>query len=497
MCDLLDSHDAVIAHEATGDHFLEQLDTERAAALVQAPEDMPPALREALGERYVVERQIGSGGMAEVFAARDVRHDRMVAIKIVRQDRATPELDDRFEREVRIAARLQHPHVVPLYDSGVAGGHRYYVMPLVDGPTLRQRLHEGKPFPVAEVLRIVDDVASALDYAHASGIVHRDIEPENILLAGGLAVVVDFGVARPVAETIEPLALTGAGRAVGTPAYMSPEQAAGERVLDGRSDQYALACAAYELLTGQPPFRGETARAIIAQHFVAPVPPLDLGRGTASRALDEVMARALAKEPAARFASTTEFAIALRTASTRTSDDGSGTPFGSPSAEGVPCAAASLIGRDDTLAAAIALLGRPDARLVTLTGTGGTGKTRLALEIGERLRGSFEGGAWFVPLAHITDPGLVPSSIGQVLGIHDQGGASLLDTFAAYVGGRRILLVLDNFEQVVAATRSAHRAAGARANAQRPGDEPRPAPRAGRAGVPGAAARRPRSRLVR
>ena len=348
VCDLLDSHDAVIAHEATGDHFLEQLDAQRAAALVQAPEDMPPALREALGERYVVERQIGSGGMAEVFAARDVRHDRMVAIKIVRQDRATPELDDRFEREVRIAARLQHPHVVPLYDSGVAGGHRYYVMPLVDGPTLRQRLHEGKPFPVAEVLRIVDDVASALDYAHASGIVHRDIKPENILLAGGLAVVVDFGVARPVAETIEPLALTGVGRAVGTPAYMSPEQAAGERVLDGRSDQYALACAAYELLTGQPPFRGETARAIIAQHFVAPVPPLDLGRGTASRALDEVMARALAKEPAARFASTTEFAIALRTASTPTSDDGSGTPFGPPSVEGVPCAAAALIGRDDT-----------------------------------------------------------------------------------------------------------------------------------------------------
>jgi predicted ATPase/predicted Ser/Thr protein kinase len=449
--DLLDSHDALIAQDGTGSRFLDQLDAERAAALVHAPEDMPPALREALGERYVVERQIGSGGMAEVFAARDVRHDRMVAIKIVRQDCATSALDDRFEREVRIAARLQHPHVVPLYDSGLAGGHRYYVMPFVDGPTLRQRLQEGKALDIAEVLRIVDDVAGALDYAHARGIVHRDIKPENILLSGGRAVVVDFGVARPVAETIEPLALTGAGMAVGTPAYMSPEQAAGERILDGRCDQYALACAAYELLTGHPPFGGQTARAIIAQHFVAPVPPLDLGRGTASRALDEVMTRALAKEPAARFASTTEFAIALRTASARTGEDASATPFGAPFAGGVPRPAAPLIGRDDTLAAAIALLGLPDVRLVTLTGTGGTGKTRLALEIGERLRGSFEGGAWFVPLAHVTDPGLVPSSIGQVLGIHDQGGGSLLDTFATYVGGRRILLVIDNFEQVVAA----------------------------------------------
>ncbi len=450
--DLLDSHDAVIAQGATGAQFLEQLDAERAAALVQAPEDMPPALRQALGDRYVVERQIGSGGMAEVFAARDVRHDRMVAIKIVRQDCATPDLDDRFEREVRIAARLQHPHVVPLYDSGLAGGHRYYVMPFVDGPTLRQRLQHGKSLEVDEVLRIVDDVAGALDYAHASGIVHRDIKPENILLSVGRAVVVDFGVARPVTETAGSSTLTGVGIALGTPAYMSPEQAAGERVLDGRCDQYALACTAYELLTGHPPFTGQTARAIIAQHFVAPVPSLDLGRGTASRALDDVMARALAKEPAGRFATTTDFAAALRAASTRTYDTRStAAPFGSPSTGGLSSATAPLIGRDDTLADAITLLRRPGVQLVTFTGPGGTGKTRLALEIGERLRASFEGGAWFVPLAHLTDPDLVPSSIGQVLGLHDQGSTSLLEAFAAYVGGRRLLLVLDNFEQVVAA----------------------------------------------
>src|SRR5205085_2471099 len=171
---------------------------------------------------------IGTGGMAEVFAARDLRHDRMVAIKIVRQDRSTPALDDRFEREVRIAARLQHPHIVPLYDSGVAGGHRYYVMPLVDGPSLRRRLEGGPLCAVDEVLRIVDDVAGALDYAHASGIVHRDIKPENILLSGGHAVVVDFGVARPAVEATESYTFTGVGVVIGTPTYMSPEQARSE-----------------------------------------------------------------------------------------------------------------------------------------------------------------------------------------------------------------------------------------------------------------------------
>jgi len=442
--ELLASHDVVVASDGTANAFLETLDAERAARLVQT-DAMPPALRDALGDRYVVERSIGTGGMAEVFAARDLRHDRMVAIKIVRQDRSTPALDDRFEREVRIAARLQHPHIVPLYDSGVAGGHRYYVMPLVDGPSLRLRLQSGERYAVDEVLRIVDDVAGALDYAHASGIVHRDVKPENILLSGGHAVVVDFGVARPVVEAVESSTFTGAGVAVGTPAYMSPEQAAGERALDGRSDQYALACCAYELLTGQPPFTGLTARAIIAQHFVARVPPLDLGTGAVLRALDEVMARALAKDPSARFATTTDFASALRTASTRADD------AGATSSIGAAPSVARLIGREDTLAAALALIGRADVRLVTFTGTGGTGKTRLALEVGEQLRDSFAGGVWFVPLAHISDSALVPSTIGHALGLHDQGNNSLLDAVAAHIGGRRLLLVLDNFEQIIAA----------------------------------------------
>jgi serine/threonine-protein kinase PknK len=450
--ELLDSHDVVVASDGTSNAFLETLDAERAAALVQDGDAMPPALRDALGDRYVVERSIGTGGMAEVFAARDVRHDRMVAIKIVRQDRSTPELDDRFEREVRVAARLQHPHIVPLYDSGVAGGHRYYVMPLVDGPSLRRRLQDGVSCAVDEVFRIVDDVAGALDYAHASGIVHRDIKPENILLSGGHAVVVDFGVARQVVESIEASTFTGAGVAVGTPAYMSPEQAAGERAVDGRCDQYALACCAYELLTGHPPFTGQSARAIIAQHFTATAPPLDLAAGPLARALDEVLARALAKEPAARFATTTDFAGALRKASAQAADASTTmSPLRATSPGSLPSAVVTLIGRDETLAAAIALLGTAGVRLVTFTGTGGTGKTRLALAVGERLRNSFEGGVWFVPLAHISDSALVPSTIGHALGLHDQSNNSLLDAFAAHVGGRRLLLVLDNLEQIIAA----------------------------------------------
>ena len=450
--DLLASHDAVVGSDGTDNAFLETLDVERAAALVQAAEAMPPALREALGDRYVVERSIGTGGMAEVFAARDVRHDRMVAIKIVRQDRSTPDLDDRFEREVRMAARLQHPHIVPLYDSGVAGGHHYYVMPLIDGPSLRQRLQGGTSYTVDEVLRIVDDVAGALDYAHASGIVHRDIKPENILLSGGHAVVVDFGVARPVAESFESSTLTGDGIAIGTPIYMSPEQAAGERAVDGRSDQYALACSAYELLTGRPPFIGATARAIIAQHFTAAAPPLDLVGVPVTRALDEVMARALAKDPSARFATTEDFADALRRASTQTADAGAMMSTPRPTAPvTVSSGDAVLIGREETIAAAMALLASADVRLVTFTGTGGTGKTRLALAVAERLRDSYEGGVWFVPLAHIADAALVPSSIGHALGLHDQGNDSLLDAFATHVSGRRLLLILDNLEQIIAA----------------------------------------------
>jgi predicted ATPase/tRNA A-37 threonylcarbamoyl transferase component Bud32 len=412
--------------------------------------DLSEQLDTASIDAYTIERELGRGGMAIVYLATDLKHDRRVALKVLSGDVSAVVGNERFVREIQIAARLQHPHIVPLYDSGQANGHRYFVMPLIEGPSLRQRLNESGRLPLDEVLPIVEEVAGALDYAHATGIVHRDIKPENILLSQGHALVADFGIARPLIETAASSTVTAVGMAVGTPAYMSPEQAAAERTVDGRSDQYALACVAFELLTGHAPFRGETAQSVMAQHFVAPVPPLELGPGTASRALDEVIARALAKEPAARFASTMDFASALRAASTRAHEGGSAAPrFAPPSAGNVPSVASPLIGRDETLADAIALIDRPDVQLVTFTGTGGTGKTRLALEVGARMRQSFQGGAWFVPLAHVTNPELVPSTIAHVLGLHDEGKASLLDALAGHVGGRRLLLVLDNFEQVV------------------------------------------------
>jgi predicted ATPase len=408
---------------------------------------LAPSLHSALAGRYTVERSLGAGGMAEVFAARDLRHDRMVAIKVVRDDARSPRTAERFEREVRIAARLQHPHIVPLFDSGAASDARYYVMPLVDGPSLRSRLESGPPLSLEEVIEIATEVASALDYAHAQGIVHRDIKPENILLSGGHALVADFGIARPTVDTLDASTLTE-GFAVGTPAYMSPEQAAGERTVDGRSDQYALACVVFEMLTGRPPFPAATAQAIITKHFLEPVPPLQLAPPAPSRALDQVFGRALAKEPAARFATTGDFAGALRDASRRSGErEPASLTFGT-SAASLPVAG-TIIGRDEAIAAAISLLQRPEVRLVTFTGPGGSGKTRLAIEVAARSRSLFPAGVSFVVLAAVPDAGSVPTAIAGTLGIRATDAATVADEIARRSNARQALLVLDDFERHV------------------------------------------------
>jgi predicted ATPase len=406
-------------------------------------------IHSTLVDRYSVERSLGVGGMSEVFAARDLRHDRPVAIKVVRHDVTAPRVAERFEREVRIAARLQHPHIVPLFDSGAAEDARYYVMPLVDGPSLRSRLEAGPPLTLEEVIQIATEVAGALDYAHAHGIVHRDIKPENILLSGGHALVADFGIARPAVDTLDSSTLTQ-GFAVGTPAYMSPEQAAGERALDGRSDQYALACVVFELLAGRPPFRAATAQGIISKHFLEAVPPLPLAPPVPSRALDQVLGRALAKEPAARFATTGDFASALRAASRRSAEsDPSGLAFGSSGA-GIPVAA-PIIGREEAVADAISLLRRSDVRLVTFTGPGGSGKTRLAIEVSARAHNDFPAGVSFVALGPVADTGAVPTAIAQALGIRATDPAAVAEEIARRSNHRRALLVLDDFERHVSA----------------------------------------------
>ncbi len=273
-------------------------------------------LAAALAERYTLVRELGRGGMAVVFLAQDRKHGRAVAIKVLRPELSTSVGAERFLLEIQIAATLQHPHIVPLYDSGQAGDLLYYVMPHVEGETLRDYLYRQAQLTLDETLAIVRDVAEALSYAHAHGVVHRDIKPENILLSGGHALVSDFGVARALSEAGAGR-LTDAGLAVGTPSYMSPEQGAGHPTIDGRADLYALGCVLFEMLTGEPPFTGRTAQSIIARHLNERVPSLRIVRPGLPPVIERVARRALEKVPADRFQNAAELAAALPTGEMR------------------------------------------------------------------------------------------------------------------------------------------------------------------------------------
>jgi serine/threonine protein kinase/tetratricopeptide (TPR) repeat protein len=271
-------------------------------------------LEAGLAGRYAVEEEIGQGGMAVVFRALDRRHHRAVAIKVLRPGLLRDQGARRFLLEIRVLAGLVHPHIVPLYDSGELPGDPpllFFVMPYLTGESLRARLLRGGPLPLDRALRVGREVASALDYAHRGGVVHRDIKPENIFLHEGAALVTDFGIARLVSEGTAGTA-TGPGMAMGTPAYMSPEQAAGDEIIDGRADQYALGCVLHELLTGEPPFSG-TLRATMALHLTATPPPIRVRRPDLSPAIEQVLLRALAKDPADRYSSAAAFADALDT----------------------------------------------------------------------------------------------------------------------------------------------------------------------------------------
>src|SRR5437870_13223457 len=280
--------------------------------------DLLAVLRDALADRYAVERELGRGGMATVFLAEDLKHRRPVAIKVLHPELAAAVGADRFLLEIEIAARLQHPHILPLYDSGAAAGFLYYVMPYVEGESLRDRLQREKQLPLEEALRITGEVAGALAYAHSHGVVHRDIKPENIMLSGGTAVVADFGIARALSAAGEGRRLTQTGTVIGTPAYMSPEQATGSMESDSRSDQYSLACVTYEMLVGEPPFTGPSAQAVLARHSLDMVSPPSIVRANIPDAVEEAILRALAKVPADRYATTALFAEALTTPSAAT-----------------------------------------------------------------------------------------------------------------------------------------------------------------------------------
>jgi serine/threonine-protein kinase len=265
---------------------------------------------DALADRYTVLRELGRGGMATVYLADDLRHGRQVAIKVLRPELGLLLGPDRFTREIRIAAALNHPHILPLHDSGEAGGLLFYVMPYVRGGSLRQKLSAARQLATDEAVGIVRQVASALDHAHAHGLVHRDVKPENILLHEGEAMVTDFGIALAVGAAADDR-LTATGLMIGTPEYMSPEQAAGERTLDARSDVYSLGCVLYELLAGEPPHTGPSPKSLIARRFSEPAPHVRRVRPQVPPAVDEAIARALAVDPADRFPTAAAFADAL------------------------------------------------------------------------------------------------------------------------------------------------------------------------------------------
>ena len=266
-----------------------------------------------VGDRYAVERELGRGGMATVYLARDRKHDRPVAIKIVHPDIVDSETAQRFLREIQILSRLQHPHILALLDSGStneAHPRPFYVMPYVDGETLRQRLTREGPLPLPEALRLVGEAGEAIHYAHTQGLVHRDVKPENILLSQGHALVADFGIAR-AAGVAAGNRLTRTGLSIGTPQYMSPEQIGGEPEVDARADQYSLACVLYELLAGQPPFTGPSVGAVLSRQVLDPVPPLTTLRPGLPGSIRRAIERALAKTPADRFENVLEFLAAV------------------------------------------------------------------------------------------------------------------------------------------------------------------------------------------
>jgi serine/threonine-protein kinase len=302
--------------------------------------DIAERLRDALADRYLIERELGQGGMATVYLAHDIRHDRKVALKVLRAELAAILGGERFLHEIRTTANLQHPHILPLHDSGEADGIVYYVMPYVEGESLRDRLMRERQLPVEDAVRIAREVADALDYAHRKGVIHRDIKPENILLHDGRAQVADFGIALAVSTAGGGTRMTETGMSLGTPHYMSPEQAMGEREITPKADIYALGCVLYEMLAGEPPFTGPTAQAIVARVMTEQPRSLTIQRRTVPAHIEAAVHVALEKLPADRFASAAQFAEALGK-----------TDFALPATRGAPAAAAPALQRRRALRA--------------------------------------------------------------------------------------------------------------------------------------------------
>jgi serine/threonine protein kinase/Flp pilus assembly protein TadD len=277
-------------------------------------------LRKSFSSHYTIDRELGRGGMATVYLAQDVKHERLVALKVLHQELAQSLGADRFLREIKVAARLNHPHILPLHDSGALDSFLYYVMPYVEGESLRERLDREEYLPVEEAVNLTRGIASALDYAHRQGIVHRDIKPENLMLYEGEAMVMDFGIAKALSMA-GPDTITQTGMMVGTPAYVSPEQAAGASDLDGSSDQFSLACVVYEMLSGERAFTGPTPQAVMAKRFTDSVVPIRSVRSTVPENIERALAKAMSTDAERRFRTTGLFAQALASTSLNTPSD--------------------------------------------------------------------------------------------------------------------------------------------------------------------------------
>ncbi|HEX6314535.1 MAG TPA: protein kinase [Gemmatimonadaceae bacterium] len=336
-----------------------------------------PLLR--ISDRYHVSREIGHGGMATVYLARDLRYDRDVAVKVLSPDFAAGMASERFLLEIAVVAKLTHPHIVPLLDSGETDGRLWFVMPMIEGASLRARLDRERQLPVADAVRIAREVASALAYAHEHGVVHRDIKPENVLISGASVAVSDFGLAKVVAAAGGE-SLTRTGVSVGTTLYMSPEQCTGSDVVDTRTDIYSLGCMLFEMLVGEPPYIGKTAQSILAKHITDPVPRARRLRDTIPPALDDVIAQAMAKIPADRWRDAASFAEALA----RSVDSGgySSVSIAAPPAETLPAARPVPRRRivQGVAAAALLALGA-FATVRVLTGNGGGGGASRSIAV--------------------------------------------------------------------------------------------------------------------
>ena len=405
--------------------------------------DAVDRLNGALEGRYRIERELGEGGMATVYLADDLRHGRKVAIKTLKPELAAAIGADRFLAEIRTTARLQHPNILPLFDSGDADGLLFYVMPHVEGETLRDRLDGEGQLPLDEALRIGREIAEALQAAHRKGILHRDIKPANVLLSGGHAVVSDFGIALDVgADPGDGARLTRAGASLGTPRYMSPEQAAGDPV-GASSDVYALGCVVYEMLSGEAPFVGPTLQALLAKKLTEEPTSLRALRAAVPEAVELAVRNALRPRPADRPESAAAFAREFTAAEGGQAQS----PVRSGPKNNLPQALDSFVGREEELGEIVDAF--QSARLVTLTGVGGTGKTRLSLAAAEQLLTKFPSGVWFVELASVLHEDSVPHAVADVLGIRQREGKSMIESIVLGLEHHSTLLVLDNCEHVL------------------------------------------------